>query len=235
MPGQSAAIVADGSGFTLFEIHGDGITFHGLEVNGGGLRNCFLLGNGGESNAALAANDETFDHMRIHSCGDNDHEHAIYAEFTERLHITDSWLYSSGGFGLHFYPEANDSLVEYSVIDGNDTGTGWAGNITFSGESAGGEYTQNHQSDRNVITQSLVTFVSPGSNTQNVVSHWPSGPGVGNGVDRSCVYSPGDAETGGEGDFFMTDITRLDPLYANRGAGDYTLQPGSPCAGMGPR
>jgi hypothetical protein len=238
VPGQQASL-SGGSGFTLVAITGDDLMLYGLDVSGGNARNCLLLGAGGESNAANVVNNLTLDHMRIHDCGDDNHEHAVYAEFTNDLHIVDSYLYASGGYGLHFYPEANGSLVEHSLIDGNDTGTGYAGNVVFSGEAAGGEYAQAHTSDRNVVRDSLMTFASPGENTRNVDSYSPTGANqlLGNEVAFNCVYSPSDTAFSFDhaGDYAQYSNLTADPRYVDRTAGNFTLQPDSPCVGKGPR
>ena len=215
---------------------GDNVTLYGLEVDGGGTKNCVLLGAGGQDNPLLVANDDTLDHVRLHGCGDDSHEHAVYAEFTRNLHITDSYMLSSGGYGIQFYPDSDDTLVEHSVLDGNDVGTGYGGDVTFA--SGDNEYQQGTKSERDTIQTSLLTFVSPGGNTQIITTYWPGWGGVGTGhvIRDSCVWSPGDAELGGDGSFpLLVNIVRQDPMYTDRAAGDYTLQPGSPCAGMGPR
>jgi hypothetical protein len=216
------------------EIHGDNLSLVGLDVNGGGTKNCILLGNGGESNAALVANDDTLDHAHLYDCGNDSHEHAIYAEFTNRLHIVDSYLFAEGGYGIQFYPSAQNSLVDYTVIDGNARGVGWSSNVTFAGEAPGGEYTQAHGSRYNVIRYSLITF---STQNYNVESYFPTGSlsPIGNEVAYSCLVGAPSGNFDGSNGYTQHDNRAVDPLYTNRSAHDYRLRIGSPCAGWGPR
>jgi hypothetical protein len=223
--------VSGGSGFSVMYVYGDQLTLSDIDLSAGGVRNCVLAGAGAESSPGNRADDLVIVRSRIHHCGNDNHEHAIYAEFTRRLVVRDSYLYTSGGYGLHFYPDADDSLVEYTVVDSNGGGSGYAGNVTFSGESAGGEYEQSYRSDRNVIRYSLVTFPADG---QNIDSYWPSGAGSGNEVAFSCVYAPGKSNFAGGG-YSQHDNRNSDPQYSNRTTGNYTLATTSPCTGWGPR
>jgi hypothetical protein len=238
VPSGSATIVrpaGSGTFSTVLEIHGDNLTLKNLDIQGGGQNNCLLLGNGGPSQPAIV-NDLYLDYVRLHACGNDNHEHAIYAEFTRRLYVQDSWIYGSGGYGVQFYPDADDSIIDYTVIDGNDVGTGYASNVVFA--SGDTEYAAGTKSERDTIRNSNITFSSPGSNTQNITTSWNANGGVGTGhvIQDSCVYSPGDAELAGDGSYpTLTNITRLDPLYTNRATGNFTLQAGSPCVGKGPR
>jgi hypothetical protein len=234
VPGGSAVISASGSSFSVLFINGDNLTLYGLEVNGGGTKNCVSLGYGGESNAAAWANDDTLDHVRLHDCGNDSHEHAVYAEFTNRLHIVDSYLFADGGYGIQFYPSAENSLVDYTVIDGNARGSGWSGNVTFAGEAPGGEYSLPHGSLYNVIRYSLITF---STQNYNVESYFPSGslPPVGNEVAFSCLFGAPSGNFDGSNGYTQHDNRAVDPLYTDRSAHNYRLRAGSPCAGWGPR
>jgi hypothetical protein len=220
----------------VLEVHGDNITFYGLEVNGGGTRNCFLLGNGGESSPTAWANDLTFDHVRIHECGDTDHEHGIYAEFTKRLHVVDSLIYHNGGYGIQMYPQAEDSLIEYDVLDGSGAvGNAW--NLVFAGESAGGEYSQPHCSHGNIVKYSLITF--PRGTHGNVASYYPNGSCApfGNEVSFSCVFTTVGVNFGqydGPLGYSQHDNTIADPGYTNRATGDFR-HTGPACLDKGPR
>ena len=223
-----------GSGFTLVAVHGDNDAFVNLDVDGTGVRNCLLLGDGGESSPGMAADDFLLSRSRVHDCGNDAHEHSIYAEFTNRLHVVDSYLYGSGGYGIQFYPSAQNSLVEYTVVDGNARGSGWSSNIVFSGEAPGGEYNLPHGSRYNVIRYSLITFPLQ---HYNVESYYPSGslPPAGNEVAFSCLFGAPQGNFDGSNAYSQHDNRALDPLYVDRAAHDYRLQAGSPCAAWGPR
>jgi hypothetical protein len=223
-----------GSGFTLVEVHGDNLVLANLDVDGGGVHNCLLLGNGGESSPGMAADDVLLSRSSVHDCGDDAHEHAIYAEFTNHLHVVDSYLYGDGGYGIQFYPSAQNSLVEYTVVDGNARGSGWSSNIVFSGEAPGGEYTLPHGSRYNVIRYSLITFPLQ---HYNVEAYFPSGslPPAGNEVAFSCLFGAPQGNFDGSNAYTQHDNRALDPRYVDRAAHDYRLQAGSPCTGWGPR
>jgi hypothetical protein len=222
------------STFSQLYVNGDRVTLSDLDINGAGRVNCVLAGAGGGSTSADWALDLVIERSRIHHCGDNSHEHAVYAEFTDRLRISDSYLYANGGYGLHFYPHAQNSLVEYTLIDSNARGSGWSSNVTFSGESAGGEYSQPYGSRYNRIRYSLI---SNSSQNYNVESYYPSGSlaPAGNEVAFSCVFNAPKGNFDGSNAYSQHDNKNTDPLYTNRSSHDYRLQPGSPCTGWGPR
>jgi hypothetical protein len=136
------------------------------------------------------------------------------------------------------YPDAQGSLIEYVVIDGNSGEC--KANLTFSGEEAGGEYALPHGSSNNVIRYSLIT------NSRcryNVESYYPSGSltPVGNLVEYSCVWNAPWGNWGylttDAGAVAYTERNNLDvnPLYVNLTRKDFNLQAGSPCTGWGPR
>ena len=222
------------STFAQLYVNGDRVTLRDLDLNGAGRVNCILAGAGGGSNSAEWALDLVIERSRIHHCGDNNHEHAIYAEFTDRLRISDSYLYANGGYGLHFYPHAQNSLVEYTLVDGNARASGWSSNVTFSGESPGGEYSQPYGSRYNRILYSLITN---SSQNYNVEAYFPSGSlaPAGNEIAFSCLFNAPKGNFDGSSAYSQHDNKATDPQYSDRSRYDYRLQPGSPCTGWGPR
>jgi hypothetical protein len=222
------------SSFAQLYVNGDRVTLRAIDMDGAGRVNCILAGANGGSVAADWAVDLVIERSRIHNCGDNNHEHAVYAEFTDRLRIRDSYFYANGGYGLHFYPHAQNSLVEYTLVDGNARATGWSSNVTFSGEAAGGEYSVPYGSRYNVIRYSLITF--PAKN-YNVESYFPAGSlsPAGNEVASSCVYGAPSANFDGSSGFTLSGNKTVDPKYTNRASYDFRLLSSSPCLGWGPR
>jgi hypothetical protein len=136
--------------------------------------------------------------------------------------------------GIDFYPDAQGTLVDHVLIDGNSTAV--KENLGFSGEAAGGEYSQNHASSNNVVTNSLITSAVT---RYNVDAFYPaSNPlPVGNVVQLSCVWSAPFGNFGHDraGDYTEQFNLNLDPLYTDRAAHNYTLRLASPCLGKGPR
>ena len=264
LPGQRARLFgyiwlrAAANGFTLqdldvdghdvtpptVQVNADDVTLSGLEITNrnkpGTSYNgiCVLAGPNFEGNPANTAERLTISANRIHNCGDDAHEHAIYLESTRSAYVVDSYLYDNPGFGVHMYPDAQGSLIEYDVIDGNSSSC--KANLTFSGEAPGNEYSEPHGSSKNVVRFSLITNSLC---RYNVDSYYPVGSvtPTGNKVHDSCVWNAplgnfGHVRTAsGEIAYEHFDNLDTDPLYVDRPRKDFRLQPGSPCAGKGPR
>ena len=168
---------------------------------------------------------------RIHDCGvlpAINHEHGIYVEDATNLVIADNQIYNNADRGIQFYPDTAGSVIDqvdvyHNVIDGNGEG------ILFSGNN--GSSASNISVHNNLITFSTIR--------NNVESYYPSGtnPGTGNLVQSNCIYGGArDSGNGGtdtsSGGFSLVNNIVTDPLYINRAAQNYSLQTGSPCAGI---
>jgi hypothetical protein len=196
------------------------------KINSNNTGSCLLLG---------VVNAPAFDPLvhqsRIHNCGGGNggHDHAIYSEFTRRAIIRDNYLYDNPGFGISMYPDTQDALIEHNVIDGN--GYENRGNVTLSGEEAGGEYTRDYASDDNLLRDNIITNSRA---RYNIDSYFPSIQPGGNLVTGNCVWNAPWGNTTSEGGFAYVANLDRDPLFVDRTAKDFTLRAESPCAGMGP-
>lgn len=190
---------------------------------------CLLLGV-----VSAPTFDTTVEGSRIHNCGGGNggHDHAIYAEFARRAVIRNNYLYDNPGFGISMYPDSQGNLIEYNVIDGN--GYENRGNITFSGEVAGGEYSEDYASSNNVLRYNLITNARA---RYNIDSYFPSTRvlPVGNVVSSNCVWNAPWGAITSEGGFSYTNNKGVDPRYVDRAHKIFRLRAGSPCSAMGPR
>ena len=171
---------------------------------------------------------------RIHDCGlypPRNEGHGIYLQVpVSNAQITDNWIYDNTDRCIQMYPDADGAYVARNVLDGCGEG------LLFGGSSENGFCAA---SDRNVVERNVISnarvrwlveaFWGCGAvGYGNVVRGnclWPSSP-IGKfnwngGLDGSNGYSAGENVVG-------------EPAFVNRSTKDFRLQPGSPCAGMGP-
>lgn len=205
------------------QIWGDRFRLTNSEVtafDSAGAGSCMVLG----AYQYGIANDPIIERNRIHDCGTSwaGHDHAIYLEVSRRAIVRNNYIYDNdGGYGLHFYPDADSSTIDNNTIDGN-----WSG-ITISGEDANAS--DNNTLRNNIISNSYARY--------NVESYWSGAVPTGNAFNGVCVWNPAPGFTnfdGGRGTAYtVTGEIVADPLYVNRGAKDFRLQSGSPCAGKG--
>jgi hypothetical protein len=236
--------------FSVFFVFGDYVAFNYVDVNGGHELNCINFGG----NAGDVSTGSSISHSRIHACGNpaghngmgSGAFHAVYDESSTSLAIADSYLYDTSGYGFQAYGgTVTGTSIAYSIIDGNDTGTDsgtetYAGAVTLDGANV----------TTVKIDHSIISCTSPGStpsppnytcgnsppNTQILYSaNLPLNSG--DEIKNSCIYSPSDTEYPGHSgtDITLTNITRANPNFHNRFAGNFTLDPGTSCAGYGPR
>ena len=113
------------------------------------------------------------------------------------------------------------------MIDGNGEG------VIFSSEAGGGEYSAAYASSGNVVTRNII---SNSTQRHNVESFWAGPVGTGNVARDNCLWNgaQGNIDLSAGGFLSISNIV-ANPGFVDREAGDFRLQSGSPCAGMGPR
>ena len=192
-------------------INGDGVVFRDNEVTNDQTTICFLLGSDGYGRARGTV----IERNRIHNCGElpaTNHHHGIYVEASDGARITENWIYDNADRGVQLYPDAQGTYVARNVIDGNGQG------VIFSRESA------NNVVEANVITNPVLRY--------NIEDYQLSGGG--NVARRNCLWSErhkGGGLQPGLGVSVLENLV-IDPGYLNRGAKDFRLRAGSPCANM---
>lgn len=183
---------------------------------------CFLLGDSGGTYGR--ADHAVIERNRVHNCGRlpaTNHDHGIYVEATTGSRVEGNWFYDNADYGVHLYPDAQQTVVRGNMIDGNGMG------VTISGE--GGMASNDNVIEGNVITNPKLRF--------NVESWWPTGNPVprGNVVRRNCLKAgPRDNDSNGGIDLSPAFVAIgnseiADPDYSDRGAKDFRLRGGSPC------
>jgi hypothetical protein len=214
-------------------VHGDRAVLRRLDItnrnrlNSSYTGSCLLLGH-----IDGVAFDTTVELSRVHNCGGGNggHDHGIYSEFARRSVIRNNYIYDNPGFGISMYPDTQDSLIEYNVIDGNSAEG--RSNVTFSGEAAGGEYSTDYASSNDTLRYSIIS--SPHSG-YNVESYFPSIQPVGNVVAYSCVWNAPKGNFGETDGYARIGNVNAAPLYVDRAHKNFRLEGGSPCSAMGPR
>lgn len=195
-------------------VNGVRIHFTHVEVTNRRTTICFDIGS-----RYGRARGTVIDHSRIHACGrrpaDNT-EHGIYVADADDTRIVDNYIYDNADRGIQLYPDAQRTLIEGNVIDGNGEG------IIFSGD--GGRASSHNRVQHNVITNSQIRA--------DVESWYPHGNprGVGNVVRENCVYGGRNTIAPYAGGFSATLNIIADPQYANAAAGNFSIPASNPCA-----
>lgn len=202
---------------TGVKLQADFTRFSDNELTKGGNGICLLAGSYNPAQGIV------IERNRIYDCGTSSTKlmHQIYLGNTRGAIVRWNILSgNAGGWGVHLYTNADDTLIEHNVIDGNQ------GGVIFAG--AGGA-----TSDRNVVRNNAITYSSP---RWNVEGSWSDGqPGVGNLAHDNCVYSPGRDAPAGIGDEHGFDAYANQSVagspYVDREGGDYRFADGA-CAAI---
>lgn len=211
----------NGRGLPSPTVNGDRITFAGNDVTNGHTAICFNLG----SDRYGVARDVVIERNRIHDCGRlprTNHDHGVYLEATRGVVIRGNWIYDNADRGIQLYPDAQGSLIESNVLDGNGTGV----IISGGSDDTGRETASSDNVVRlNVISNSVGRF--------NVESYWSGPTGTGNVVERNCLWNGARGDLGEELGFDARDNLIADPEFVDRVAKDFRLREASPCSLLG--
>lgn len=164
----------------------------------------------------------------IHDCGRlpaTNHEHGVYIGNARGTVVRGNVIYGNADRGVQLYPDADDSIVTGNVIDGNGQGVIFGGGPSSSSD--------NNLVADNVITNSTIRY--------NIESSWQGPVGTGNVARDNCVWTTRDSYGGSPDGSGIQKKMRgataasnvvADPGYADLAAHDYSIKPGSPCAGL---
>jgi len=209
-------------------INGTNITIRRTEITNDHTGICISIGGGFERWGV--AHGVTLLRNRIHDCGRlpaTNHDHGVYVEGAVGTVIRGNLIYDNADRGIQFYPNAKNSLATNNVIDGNGEG------VIFSSEAGGGEYSASYASSGNVVTRNII---SNSTQRHNVESFWAGPVGTGNVARDNCLWNgaQGNIDLSAGGFLAISNIV-ANPGFVDREAGDFRLESGSPCGGMGPR
>jgi parallel beta-helix repeat protein len=197
-------------------VNGDHVVFQDNEVTNHHAAICFNLGHPGYGRPQGVV----IQRNRIHDCGRmnpvSNHDHGIYVAYADNTKILSNVIYDNADRGIQLYPDAQHTLMRGNVIDGNGEG------VIFSG--AGGDTSDNNTLENNVITNSKIRH--------DVETWYPDGPGRGNVVRNNCVFGGKQGEIADQNGYDVRSNLKVDPEYVDRGAKDFRLRDGSPCASV---
>jgi hypothetical protein len=196
-------------------IYGDDVVFRDNDVTDHHTGICFLLGSGQYGRAQRT----TIERNRIHDCGvlpAQNHHHGIYIEAADDARILSNWIYDNADRGVQMFPDSQGSYISGNVIDGNGQ------NVSYARQSA------NNVVEHNVISNAVLRWN---------IEDWELS-GAGNVARSNCVWTTRTDLYNRQGGIMVTrDFTALDnliadPLFVDRGAKDFRLRDGSPCAAL---
>lgn len=212
------------------QVNGDDATFFHVDVTNDHTGICFLLG--GSSTTYGTPHGTMIARSRIHDCGKrpSSHlDHGIYVAHAVDTTIVDNDVYDNADWGLHLYPDAQGSNIQFNVFDGNGDGAiiAGTGDLASSGNTIA----------RNIISNSYDGGEGrAGGYGYNLTSFWGGRVGTGNLVARNCFWNgAGGNVNSANGGFTQRDNRYGDPRFVSRAAKDFRLGRGSACTGDGPR
>jgi hypothetical protein len=200
--------------FIPVKVQADRARVAGNRIRGSRSTTCVLIGS------TRRARGVRIEQNWIHHCGRRGKlDHLIYVQNAFGTKIRRNVLSDNrGGWGVHLYPDADGSLVEDNLIDGNQ------GGVIFGGE-------RSRTSDGNVVRSNVITFSTP---RWNVEGSWDGSIGSGNVAYGNCLYSGGpDAPSGVGPEIGFSEGSNVTELpYAVRNGDDLRFSADSSCGGL---
>ena len=189
------------------------VTIEQSDITNRGLKSCMLLGsNRGWGKATRTR----IRHNVFHDCGNPGNgmlDHAIYAENADRVDIRSNVFWGNAAWAVHLYPNSRRVRVRGNVMDSN------GGGVIFAGEGR-------LASSKNVVENNII---SNPRRDLTVGTYWGGRIGHGNVARRNCVWDSGKASVSKGPGFKATRNVIGEPVFVDRGAGDYRLRAGSAC------
>ncbi|MEA2169656.1 MAG: hypothetical protein QOF76_2956 [Solirubrobacteraceae bacterium] len=181
----------------------------GDDITNGSRKTCVALGGG----RAGRARDTTIADSVLHDCGSTAHDlydHAIYVAHADNTVIRDNLIRNTAAYGVHLYPDAQNSRVSGNVLVGN------GGGVIFAGEG-------DSASSGNLVTQNVIADTRRAA---GIVSYWSGRVGSGNVARDNCLTA---AAPSGKGFSVAGDVV-ADPHFADAADGDYKIAADGACA-----
>jgi parallel beta-helix repeat protein len=215
------------------QVNDDHATFYDVDVtNDHAPSSCFVVGGSAETYGV--ASHTTIAHSRIHDCGrlPRDHlDHGIYLAHSRYATVVDNYIYDNADWGIHLFPDAQGSNVQYNVFNGNggDVMIAGTGDMASSGNIFANNIFSNTLDDSHL-------HESSNNYGYHVTSFWGGRVGRDNTVANNCFWSGVAGEVNEvNGGFTAVDNVSADPSYVSSASKDFRLRTSSPCAGDGPR
>ena len=205
----------DASNLPSPSVYGDDVVFRDNDVTDYHTGICFLLGSSSYGRAKRT----TIERNRIHDCGvlpAQNHHHGIYIEASDDARVLNNWIYDNADRGVQMFPDSQGSYIAGNVIDGNGQG------VSFARQSA------NNVVEHNVVSNAVLRWN---------IEDWELS-GAGNVARNNCVWTTRTDLYNRQGGIMVNpDFTSVgnliaDPLFVDRGAKDFRLSDGSPCASL---
>jgi nitrous oxidase accessory protein NosD len=214
---QVAGLLLDGrspSGLPSPTVNADDARFTSNNITNAHTGICVLLGSGwGRARRTVLREN------RIHDCGrrpSTNQDHGVYVAEADDTLIVDNVIYDNADRGVQLYPDAQRTLIEGNIIDGNGEG------IIFSG--------QGDLASRGTLVRNNI--IANATSRADVESWYASGGrrGADNVVRDNCIFG-GRGGTVDEAGGGFTALANADqrPGYRDRAHGDFRLEAADPC------
>jgi Right handed beta helix region len=218
-------------------VFGDHVTLRNNEIFNGGQRICVTTGDAnGRYGIAWYP---TIESNRIHDCGNKvtgtssyPAGHGLYMEADRHAQVRNNYIYdtnfggTTGGRGIQLWPDSQFATIEHNVVDNANQ---WS--IIISGGAYPTGTTRGTKVRNNIFSNPVEHNVT--------TAWWGVDPPGDLEITGNCVWNAPSGDYAfttwlGKFSYAPSGTTRADPQFVDRGAKNFRLRDGSPCAGKGP-